>query len=653
MLKSVQSIVFVASVLATTLSFAQKKSAKVEQTTSKDLDEVIVTASKYAQKQAQTGKVVTVIAPEVIARSTGKSVVELLNQQAGITIIGSQNAYGTNADVYVRGASSGYTLILLNGTPIYDPSNSSNSFDLNLITMEQIERIEILKGGQSTLYGSDAMAGVINIITKKSYTKAIQGTVTASGGSFDTYKTAVGLGGNIAKTNYALQLGHLTSLGFSTAKDKTGNQNFDNDGFTTNNINFTADHQVLKHLNVNGIFTYNKNKVDLDNGSFKDGLNYFTNNENLLWGLGTTYDLAKGKLHLNYSNNVTKRYYQQDKAINSPSYVRGHYEGNSDFVELYGNTSLSEQLDLIAGIENRSQNMSSDYYTDGVYGPYTSPSIESGKTNTSLFSAYASMSAKKLGIFGAELGGRYNNHSVYGSNSTFTINPYALITPQTKVFVNYSSSFKVPTQYQLYSDYGNTDLKPTTATTFEAGTQLFTKNRKANVRAVYFDRDTKDVIIYQSLDTAPYGKYVNFDKQHDYGVEIEANASIQKLTITANYTFVEGKVTTVVAGKDETTENLFRRPKNSFNASLGYEISTKWNIQASVRSVSQAASGPYDDKTVTLGKYTTVDLYQDYQITPALKAFLDLKNLTDTEYYDIPGYNTRRFNFMAGLQAKF
>ena len=652
MLKSVQSIVFVASTLATTLTFAQKDSTKIEQATNKDLDEVIVTASKYAQKQAQTGKVVTVIGPEVIAKSAGKSVVELLNQQAGITIIGSQNAYGTNADVYVRGAASGYTLILLNGTPIYDPSSSSNSFDLNLITMEQIERIEILKGGQSTLYGSDAMAGVINIITKKS-TSQFQGNVNLSGGSYDTYKASVGLVGQIAKTNYALQVGHLTSKGFSTAKDKVGNKNFDRDGFTTDNINLTADNQATKKLNINGIFSYNKNKVDLDNGSFKDALNYFTNNENLLWGLGSTFELTKGKLHLNYSNNVTKRYYQQDMSVVSADFVRGHYQGNSSFLELYGNFSLNTKLDLIAGVENRSQSMSSDYLSGGEGWSYTATPIESSKTNTNLFSTYASLNLKNSGIFGAELGGRINSHSVYGSNSTFTINPYILLKNSAKFFVNYSSSFKVPSQYQLYSEYGNADLKPTTAATFEIGTQLFTKDKKANVRAVYFDRSTKDIIIYQSLNVAPWGKYVNFDKQHDYGVEIEGKATIELLTVTANYTFVEGSVTTVVAGKDETYQNLFRRPKNSFNLSLGYNVTPKWNIQHTIHSVSQAASGPYDDKTVTLGNYTTIDLYQEYQISSVLKAFLDIKNLTDTEYYDIPGYNSRRFNFMAGLQAKF
>jgi vitamin B12 transporter len=117
------------------------------------LDEVVVSTNKYPQKQSQSGKVVTVIDAATIQRSKGKTIGELLNQQVGLTVIGSQNTLGTNQDLYMRGAGAGYTLILVDGLPVYDPSGASTSFDINLIAIDQIERIEILKGGQSSLYG--------------------------------------------------------------------------------------------------------------------------------------------------------------------------------------------------------------------------------------------------------------------------------------------------------------------------------------------------------------------------------------------------------------------------------------------------------------------------------------------------------------------
>jgi vitamin B12 transporter len=163
------------------------------------LDEVVVSTNKYPQKQSQSGKVVSVIDAATIQRSKGKTVGELLNQQVGLTVIGSQNTLGTNQDLYLRGAGAGYTLILVDGLPVYDPSGASTSFDINLIAIDQIERIEILKGGQSSLYGSDAVAGVINIITTKNSGKKLGLSGSLAGGSYDTYRASVNAGGQYKK----------------------------------------------------------------------------------------------------------------------------------------------------------------------------------------------------------------------------------------------------------------------------------------------------------------------------------------------------------------------------------------------------------------------------------------------------------------------
>src|SRR5258705_9173746 len=136
-------------------------------TSSKAMEPVIITANKLPQKQRTTGKVITLISKEEIEKSAGKSLAQLLNEQAGITINGALNNQGTNQSLFMRGASSGRTLILLDGIPIYDPSVINNEFDLNLISLANVECIEICRGAQSTIYGSDAVAGIVNIITTK------------------------------------------------------------------------------------------------------------------------------------------------------------------------------------------------------------------------------------------------------------------------------------------------------------------------------------------------------------------------------------------------------------------------------------------------------------------------------------------------------
>ena len=170
-----------------------------QDTTNKTLDEVIVTANKFPQKQSETGKVVTIITSDQLQKSFGKSISEVLNQQPGLIINGADNNLGTNQTVYTRGASSANTMIMLDGVPLYDASGISNEFDLNNFALDNIERIEILKGSQSTLYGSDAVAGVINIISKKTEKNPFNIHVALSAGSYNTYKGNVSLSGSNGK----------------------------------------------------------------------------------------------------------------------------------------------------------------------------------------------------------------------------------------------------------------------------------------------------------------------------------------------------------------------------------------------------------------------------------------------------------------------
>ena len=136
------------------------------QDSTKSLNEVVLTATKTSIKQSQTGKVITVISRVVLDRSAGKDLAQLLTEQTGIVVNGATSNAGKDKSLYLRGAQNNNTVILLNGIPLADASGVTGAFDVRLIPLEQIERIEIVKGAQSTLYGSNAVAGVINIITK-------------------------------------------------------------------------------------------------------------------------------------------------------------------------------------------------------------------------------------------------------------------------------------------------------------------------------------------------------------------------------------------------------------------------------------------------------------------------------------------------------
>src|SRR5205085_315678 len=152
----------------------------------------------------------TVITKEQIEKSSGRTIAQLLNEQAGLTINGALNVLGNNQTVYMRGASSGRTLILLDGIPVNDPTLINNEFDLNLISMNNVEKIEVCRGAQSTLYGSDAIAGVVNIITMKNdITKPFNAKATLSAGNYGTYRGNVQVFGKSGKLNYTTRYGKL------------------------------------------------------------------------------------------------------------------------------------------------------------------------------------------------------------------------------------------------------------------------------------------------------------------------------------------------------------------------------------------------------------------------------------------------------------
>ena len=226
-----------------------------EVTAVKNLNEVIVTANKVEQKQNSTGKVVTVITKEQIEKSPGKTVAELLNEQAGITINGAYSSPGSVQTLYMRGANASRALLLIDGIPVNDPSEINNDFDLNLFSINDVERIEICKGAQSTLYGSDAIAGVINIITiKKDIDKAFNVKAIVAGGTYNTFKGNVQLYGKADKFSYTLRYAKLKTDGFSSAYDSTGKNNFDKDGYNGNATNALVQYQASANFIVEGIY---------------------------------------------------------------------------------------------------------------------------------------------------------------------------------------------------------------------------------------------------------------------------------------------------------------------------------------------------------------------------------------------------------------
>jgi vitamin B12 transporter len=650
-------ILAVAGLCAPLASLAQN-----QPTTPRQLNEVTVTASRIDQKPAQTGKVVTVLSDSVLQRYAGQSLGEVLTRQAGLMIVGAQGPLGTNQEIYLRGAGTGNTLILIDGVPAYDPAQIDPSFDLNQIPVDNCERIEILRGASSTLYGSGAVAGVISIFTRtgtgQTPAKAVRGAVSAGYGSYGTFRGTASVSGNSAKAYYNLQYTRQSSTGFSAAADPGGTTAFAPNGFRQNALLGNVGVDLNPNLTLKLRGTYGRYVTDLDAGPFRDERDYMATNSFAQLSAGLEYRFKTGKITANYGLSRSIRDYRNDSSFVDKgafsTFEQSVYGGRAQFAEAYTSLRIGPLLSLVAGTEYRNNNTDQTYYSISEYGPYSSPPLGRDTARTSLLSGYVSALVRHS-AFSVELSGRLNRHSLYGTNFTYTVNPSYLIRERTKVFLNLSSGFRAPSLYQLYSPYGNRKLSPETSQSFEAGVQFFGRNPAHSLRLLYFDRQIRNVIVFLSLPKAPYAIYQNQDRQHDQGLELEGQTTWRGFALSTNVTWVKGRVTQSLGSRDTTYNNLFRRPALLVNASVGRQLTPALFVSLSLRSVGQRTDRFYNEATfktesTMLPAYTTLDLYAEYRFGRRVRLFGDLRNLTNTRYADSYGYNTRGRNGTVGLQ---
>ncbi len=596
-----------------------------------NLDEVVVVASRSPKRLSEIGKVVRVITAETISRSQGRTLPELLNNVAGLTIGGNGGNPADVKAVYLRGASAGNTLILIDGIPVNDASEISGEYNISSIPIENIERIEILKGGNSTLYGSDAVAGVINVITRKG-SGQLAANLLATGGSYGTYKQVLGLSGQIEKTSITFNASNLDSDNFSSAIPANGETGFDKDGFHQKSMIFNLGHQVSNRFQLRGNFQANNNSADLDNGAFSDAKDYTYSKSSFLAGIGGKIDFNKAVLNFNLSQNNLKNKYNNRGSVTNNAGNITHLESNLNY-------TFNKFIDFASGVSFRK--LSTDQSN-----PYSSRLF----ADNSIKSLFSSLFIKSKMGFQAEIGGRLNDHSEYGTNFTYTLNPSYLIASRYKIYANFSSAYRVPSLYQLFSEYGNLALSPETSITYEAGFDLnFSKD--INLSLSYFKRNIENVIDFGQVSAGNFG-YINQNQQNDKGYELELSYNpLRLLNLTAFYAYVDGEVTTPAA----TSFNLFRRPKNSFGLNAGLDVSKSLSLNLIYKFTGDRMDRYFDGKTfktveADLGSFNILDVYAQFKASSKLTLFADIKNVLDEDYIEFAGYQTRGLNYNAGLR---
>ncbi|WP_293896327.1 TonB-dependent siderophore receptor [Flavobacterium sp.] len=642
MKKTVKAVAILA--LLNTCAYAQEQdSVKVN-----PLKEVVITDTKFAQSKEKSGKVIEVITSVDLAKKSGQSLATVLSQVAGVEINGNQSANGKNLGYYIRGGKNRQVLIVIDGIPLTDASGISFEYDLRLLPVEQVERIEIMKGAASTLYGTGAATGVINITLKKSAKKEIQGNAYVNIGSNNTadnhhyngqdFNQGLSVNGNFKKVNYFAGFNSTETKGMS----QIAGVNYEPDSFSRQNLLTKLGFKATEKLTLDFFGNYDKIKNDydlaFDNTGFNDTDANVSTSEQIRFGVSPKYKYNKGEFVLNSGFTKIKRDYNELNTF-SNTIDYSLYESRSVVVDGFNKYNFSKQFFLILGANYQFNDMKSQT-------PFSS--IDNKSTKFSIIDGYATVVYNSNFGLNVNAGARLNNHSAYGNNLVYNLNPsYNFKTSfPLKVLASYSTAYITPSLYQLYSEYGNADLTPEDNATIEAGfeTELF--NKKVKLNAVGFYRNQNNAIDFYFNPTTFEAYYINVNGETKAkGVETAVNIAVtSKLQLNGNYTFTQ---------VDEALDRLI--PKHKVNAGLDFQPTGRTLFSVNYQYFDARNDAFYDANTFTvlttkLGSYQLVNALVKYELIKSrLTVFGSVTNIFNEEFVENVGYSTRGRNFKVGL----
>ena len=613
----------------------QESEKKVEQ-----LDEVVVTATKFTTKKKHIGKIIYQIKPEEIANSKGKSVFDVLDNIAGIYINGTNSASGKNKSAYVRGGRERQVLVLIDGIPVSDPSGINNVYDLRLLSLSQVESIEVMNGAASSLYGSGAATGVINIKLKESANKPFSLNAQIAAGTNNTQANSslnlndfshnIAVSGTLQKFLYFASLNTAGVEGISEASDKNSTMSFESDKYQATNAFVRLGYNINEDLNIKLYSNYDRDVYDYDAGAFLDSEVNNGINKQMRIGVSSNYKYNKGKVKFMASYNKIERLFD---SFNSWSNETDHFEytGTTNDIDIVNNYKFSDKIQLITGISFIKQlNETKSLYED----------IDEDLANYNTLDPYLTAVYNASSGFNFNLGFRLNNHSEYGNHWVYNLNPSYNVSDNFKLISSYSTAFIAPSTYQLFSQYGNIDLKPEKDYSLDVGF-VYSNKRGFELNTVFFYREEDNAIVLPD-----FIRYANSnEKLNAKGIETAVKIdALKDLSFRLGHAF-----TTKSADIDYIPKNKFtalvetKTIKNTYLSLLFKHISKRTYFD-------QWGTG----STIDLHAYNLVELYGSHRIiNDRLAIFVQVNNIFNEDYEETIGYTTKGRNFKIGLNFTY
>ena len=629
------------SVFSLITAFAQAQQDTLKAT---NLREVVVSDTKFAQSREKSGKIIEVITAQDLEQKQGQSLAAVLSQVAGVEINGNQSFGGKNLGYYIRGGRNRQTAIYIDGVPVTDASGINLEYDLRLISVAQIEKIEIMKGASSTLYGTGAATGVINITLKKSAVKEISGIAYSSLGtqnSSETSKTSAqdfnqgfSVNGTIHKISYMTSLNSSETKGMSEA----AGTDFEEDTFSRVNVLQKIGFKVNNQLSFEFFGNYDRIKNTFDNAfdgiiANSDDLNSNSLSEQFRIGFLPKYKYRKGEFAINAGASTIERTVNMTNSWTN-AIDTFNYSGRTASIDAFNKYNFSKQLYLVLGIQYQ-------YFDMTQNDAYTDVAREGAKFN--LMDPYATLVYHSNFGLNINAGTRFNTHSEYGNQMVYNFNPsFSFDTLPLKILASYSTAYITPSLYQLYGPYGNLELTPEENATTELGFETLLFANKVTINSVAFYRAEKNTIGFAS-------NYINIDGTFNAkGTETSIRYAVsKKINLSGNYTFTQ-----VEAQLDRLI------PKHKANIDFSY----KWNrgtFGMQYQFVDQRKDTYYDSniwatQAVNLAAYQLVNSTISYDLfSNRLQLFGAVTNIFNEDFQEVIGYNTRGRNYKLGLNFLF
>lgn len=625
----------------TTISiFSQTDSVKTT------LNEVVITATRSETPYYQIGSSVSIITSDLIQQKQLKTIVDVLKEIPGLSIT-QLGGPGKQTSVFLRGTNSNHTLVILDGVKLNDPSSPSNAFDFSSLNVYDISRIEVVRGSQSTLYGSDAIGGVINIITKKGSGKP-QYHFEGEGGSNNYYRSNLSALGSFGNLNYSFFASQAASDGISASNKIYGN--VENDGFSNSAIAANLEMIFDENLKAGFIYKFSKSKADLDqNEKLGDDPNYTFKQEEHLARFNFSALSFKGLWKQNLSASFIRRF---SNALDLPDAIHKNtssdsYNKGSRFkIDWQNNLYFIPQNLITFGVERETETANSSYSSNGDWGPFNSVFPKQSVYTTGIYLQDQFEYNKSLFV---TAGIRYDKHQKFGSVSTFRIAPvYFIQSTNTKIKFSYGNGFKAPSLYYLYDPaFGNPELKPEKSKSWDAGIEQFIDNGNYSFSITYFSADINDMFGYDKNF-----KTINIAKAKSSGVEITTLAKFNKLSFNANYTYTNAIDDYELS--PEYKQELLRRPKNQFYFYANYFISQDFDANISVKYVGKRIDKDFSSfpaKRITLQDYTLFNIAMNYKLFDEVTLNGRIENLFDKKYEEVLYYGTLGRTFYIGFNA--